>query len=167
MLITMSWMKSIRSNVRGRVTPSIEAMFQHQAKRSEFLSIVEPGAVHHPGWVGRALSTYHQKHRTTRLVEGFIDKISLRGNKGDKYSDRGISGGGLHQCVVFRMSQEGQPFDRCSSPVLLYWSGSPLDLNSIHNMTVLFYIILYILSQPLNNTKLLTCFHTLLSALQK
>lgn len=97
--------KSGRSNVHGRVTPSIEAMFQHQAKGSHFLGIGEPGAALHPGWIGRALPTYHQKHRTTRLVEGFIYKVPLR-EKRESYSEwkhlqtGGHQGGsGLHQYV--------------------------------------------------------------------
>lgn len=64
-------------NIHCRVTLSIEAMFKHQAKRSQFLSIGEPSAVLHPCWICWALSPYHQKHRPTRPVEGFIYKVHL------------------------------------------------------------------------------------------
>lgn len=67
-------------NIHCRVTLSIEAMLQHQAKCSQFLSVGEPSAIIHPCWICWALSPYHQKHRPTRPVEGFIYKVPLRGN---------------------------------------------------------------------------------------
>lgn len=67
-------------NIHCRVTLSIEAMFQHKAKCSQFLSVGEPASIRHPCWICWALSTYHQKHWTTGLVEGIIYKVPLRGN---------------------------------------------------------------------------------------
>ena len=114
-LPSKSGIQSKRSNVRSRATLSIEAVLQHQAKCSHFLCVGEPGAVQHPGWIGRALSTYHQKHWTARPVEGFIYKVPLRGKKGGESvrvnkSCRQVCISGLvciSMHVVFRMSQEG------------------------------------------------------------
>lgn len=52
-------------------------MLQHQAKCSQLLGVGEPGAILHPGWIGRALAADHQEHWTPGLVEGFIDKVPL------------------------------------------------------------------------------------------
>lgn len=78
-IFLISLCQSSRSNARGRVTLPIKAMFQHQAQSSQLLGIGEPGSILHPGWVGWALSSYHKEHRTTRFVEGFINKVPLRG----------------------------------------------------------------------------------------
>lgn len=85
-MTSRSGIQSKRSNVRSWATLSVEAMFQHQAKCSHFLCVGEPGAIQHPGRIGRALSTYHQKHWATRPVEGFIYKVPLMGKKGGRVS---------------------------------------------------------------------------------
>ncbi len=76
-------------------------MFQHQAKRSYFLGIGEPAAALHPGRIGRALPTYHQKHWTARLVEGFIYKVPLRGEKGSYSEWKNLQTGDLQGGQVY------------------------------------------------------------------
>lgn len=91
------------------MTIPIEAMLQHQAKSSQFLSIGEPGATLHPCWIGRALSTYHQEHWATWLVEGIIHKVPLRNDKRrEGYEDKEVSWASFASVhIVFTISQEG------------------------------------------------------------
>lgn len=91
--------KQHEQDVHRRVTLSVESMLQHQAKRSQFLCVGEPGAILHPRRISWTLSADHQKHRTTSLVERFIYEIPLREGWRDKCTN-------LYKCAKYHFQIE-------------------------------------------------------------
>lgn len=65
-------------NIRGRMTFSIETMFELKAKCIQFTCIVNPCTLDHPYRLCFAFTADHQKYWTAFLIKRIIHKITLQ-----------------------------------------------------------------------------------------